>query len=106
MQYSILGQAERQAVNTVIQGSAADIAKVAMINSERELQEVFFKTKHKPKLVLHLHDELIYEVPKKYTRKVAKIIKKNMENSVQLSVPFPVKVKTGISWGEMKEYNL
>lgn len=77
-----------------------------MYNIELELEEIFHKTKNKPKLVLHLHDELMYEVPVKYTRKVAKVIKKNMENSVQLSVPFPVKVKTGISWGEMKEYSL
>lgn len=75
-----------------------------MIAIERELQEIFRKTKNQPKLVLHLHDELVYEVPTKYTRKVAKIIKKNMENSVQLSVPLPVKLKIGNSWGDMEEY--
>lgn len=100
------GQAERQAVNTIIQGSAADIAKAAMVNVERELQGIFSKTKFKPKLVLHLHDELIYEVPLKYLRKVSQVVKKNMENSVKLSVPFPVKLKSGNSWGDMKEYFL
>ncbi|XP_018568952.2 DNA polymerase theta [Anoplophora glabripennis] len=99
-------QAERQAVNTTVQGSAADIAKKAMVKIEQELQEVFSKTKNKPKLVLHLHDELMYEVPTKYVKKVGKIIKKNMENCVQLSVPFPVKLKSGVSWGEMTEYIL
>ncbi|KAJ8948378.1 hypothetical protein NQ314_008417 [Rhamnusium bicolor] len=100
------GQAERQAVNTTVQGSAADIAKKAMVKIEQELQDVFGKTKNKPKLVLHLHDELMYEVPSKYLRKVARIVKRNMENSVQLSIPFPVKLKTGKSWGQMTEYIL
>lgn len=93
-------------MNTVIQGSAADIAKSAMLNTEKELQEIFSKTKNKPKLVLHLHDELMYEVPSKYTKKVAKILKKNMENCFHLSVPLPVKLKTGTSWGDMKEFLL
>lgn len=106
MKYHVSDQAERQAVNTVIQGSAADVVKVAMVNIEHELQEIFCKTKNKPMLVLHLHDELIYEVPSKYLNKVGKVIKKNMENSLQLSVPLPVKLKIGSSWGDMREYNL
>lgn len=93
-------------MNTVVQGSAADIAKKAMNQVEYELQEIFYKTKNKPKLVLHLHDELIYEVPTKYLRKVAKIIQKNMEGAVQLTIPFPVKLKSGPSWGELTEYRL
>lgn len=101
-----LGQAERQAVNTIIQGSAADLVKVAMIKVENELEQIFHKTKSKPKMVLYLHDELMYEVPNKYLRKVAKIIKKNMEDSIKLSVPFPVKLKVGKSWGAMTEFSL
>uniref|UniRef100_A0A6P7GLT1 DNA polymerase theta n=1 Tax=Diabrotica virgifera virgifera TaxID=50390 RepID=A0A6P7GLT1_DIAVI len=97
------GHAERQAVNTTIQGSAADIVKKAMIKIEHDLQQMFHKAKNKPKMVLHLHDELIYEVPTKYLRKVAKVVKKNMENSVELSVPFPVKLKSGLCWGDMSE---
>lgn len=88
----------------MVQGSAADMTKKAMIDVESELHEVFCKTKSKPKLVLHLHDELIYEVREKYVKKVAKIIKKNMEGSIKLSVPFPVKLKTGKSWGELNDY--
>ncbi|KAG5899170.1 hypothetical protein JTB14_029004 [Gonioctena quinquepunctata] len=98
------GQAERQAVNTIVQGSAADIAKKAMVEVEKEIQNIFCKTKNRPRLVLHLHDEIIYEVPTKYIRKVAKIVKKNMEHSVVLSVPFPVKLKTGKSWGSLSEF--
>ncbi|XP_057670465.1 DNA polymerase theta isoform X1 [Diorhabda carinulata] len=97
------GQAERQAVNTIIQGSAADIVKKAMLKIDLDLREVFHKAKSKPNLVLHLHDELIYEVPTKYLRKVAKIVKKNMETCVDLSVPFPVKLKSGFCWGNLTE---
>lgn len=59
-----------------------------------------------PTLVLHIHDELLYEVPNKHLIKTAKIIKKSMETSVKLSVPFPVKLKSGKSWGEMYEMDL
>lgn len=99
-------QAERQAVNTTVQGSAADIAKKAMVLIERNIEEKFRMSRKKPKLVLHLHDELLYEVPSKYLMVTAKILKKNMEQSVGLSVPFPVKLKTGPSWGEMKELSI
>lgn len=98
-----LDQAERQAVNTTIQGSAADIAKNAMILIDQSIQEKFLNSKHAPKLVLHLHDELIYEVTNKYAKSLAKILKNCMEGSVQLSVPFPVKLKSGYSWGRMEE---
>lgn len=60
----------------------------------------------KPKLVLHLHDELLYEVPVKHLTNVAKIVKKCMEESVNLSIPLPVKLKTGPSWGQLKEFIL
>lgn len=93
-------------MNTTIQGSAADIAKKAMVIIARRLQESFQASASQPKLVLHLHDELLYEVPSKYLVSVAKIVKKCMEESVELSVPFPVKLKAGPSWGEMEEYSL
>ncbi|KAL1509907.1 hypothetical protein ABEB36_004572 [Hypothenemus hampei] len=69
---SISGQAERQAVNTTVQGSAADIVKNAMLTIERKNDFVFKKSRFKPKLVLHLHDELIYEVSDKYLEKMLK----------------------------------
>lgn len=99
-----LGQAERQAVNTTIQGSAADIAKKAMVIIARRLNDVYQTAQLKPKLVLHLHDELLYEVPSKQLMNVARIVKKCMEESVNLSIPFPVKLKTGPSWGQLKEF--
>lgn len=96
-----LEQAERQAINTTIQGSAADIAKNAMvvINAKIKENNLFGKVK----LVLQLHDELIYEVSLRYKENFAKILKDSMENSVQLSIPFPVKLKSGDSWGTLKE---
>ncbi|XP_076250621.1 DNA polymerase theta isoform X2 [Rhynchophorus ferrugineus] len=97
-------QAERQAVNTSIQGSAADIVKHAMVVIEDKLNILFKKSRHKPILTLHLHDELIYEVPEKYVVKVISIVKEGMESSAQTFGHFPIKIKTGKSWGEMKEY--
>ncbi|KAH1021545.1 hypothetical protein HUJ04_011045 [Dendroctonus ponderosae] len=98
------GQAERQAVNTTVQGSAADIVKNAMITIDDKMEQVFKKSRFKPRLVLHLHDELIYEVPEKYIEKTVKVIKKGMENSVSAFGYFPVKVKAGKSWGQLYEY--
>lgn len=91
-------------MNTTIQGSAADIAKKAMVVISRRLNDAYQTTPLKPKLVLHLHDELLYEVPSKQLMNVAKIVKKCMEESVNLSIPFPVKLKTGPSWGQLKEF--
>lgn len=99
-----LGQAERQAINTTIQGSAADIAKKAMVLISRQFNSIYQTTQLKPKLVLHLHDELLYEVPIKLVTNVAKIVKKCMEESVNLSIPFPVKLKRGPSWGQLEEF--
>lgn len=101
-----LDQAERQAVNSTIQGSAADIAKKAMIIVERNIQEKFKASKKRPKLVLHLHDELIYEVPSKYLPTFVRILRRSMETCISLSVPFPVKMKSGPSWGDLKEIEL
>lgn len=95
------GKAERQAVNTTVQGSAADIAKQAMILVDRKVCEKFRNSRNAPKLILQLHDELLYEVPLKYEDVFARILKKCMQESVKLDVPLPVKVKSGKSWGTL-----
>ena len=92
-------QAERQAVNTTIQGTAADIAKKAIIQVEKCL------TDNDINLILHIHDELIYEVPINKLKQVIKIIKYNMENCIKLNIPLYVKLKTGNCWGTMTEIN-
>lgn len=75
-----------------------------MITIDEKMDQVFKKSRFKARLVLHLHDELIYEVPEKYIEKTVKVIKTGMENSVSAFGYFPVKVKTGKSWGQLYEY--
>lgn len=103
-------QAERQAINTSIQGSAADVAKYAMLRMERNLKKYEATlginmaddagSSH-VHLVLHLHDELMYEVPADKAMKVARILKSSMENCAKLKVPLQVKLKAGSSWGNL-----
>ena len=119
-------QAERQAVNSTIQGSAADLVKTAMINIDHVLAKEFKtsqpcltlsepsyagtdKTERPANirgayLVLQLHDELLYEVCERDLPRVAEIVQYQMENALQLSVKFPVKVQTGPSWGNLRPY--
>ena len=114
-------QAERQAVNTTIQGSAADLVKTAMVNIDRRLSERFpdsgigldsplddSGSPWRPTgayLVLQLHDELLYEVAETNIREVAEIVKHEMENALEMSVRFPVKIKVGPSWGKLESYS-
>lgn len=100
-------QAERQAVNTTIQGSAADIAKHALMRMEKNLAryetDLGISSKNSVDLVLHLHDELVYEVPADKVLKVAKVLKHSMENCIKLSIPLRVKMRMGRSWGELTD---
>ncbi|XP_017770850.1 PREDICTED: DNA polymerase theta [Nicrophorus vespilloides] len=100
---STKSQAERQAFNTTIQATAADIVKNAMVLVENQIHVKFKSSRNKPKLILQIHDEILYEVPKKYLICLGRIVQKCMEDSVKLSVPFPIKLKSGKSWGEMKD---
>ncbi|KAK3917923.1 DNA polymerase theta [Frankliniella fusca] len=107
--FHVRAHAERQAVNTTIQGSAADLTKSAMIAVEKEILKIYhsFHIKKKdncpsaPQLVLHLHDELMYEVPIENVNQFCKLLKTGMETAIHLSVELPVKVKVGKSWGEL-----
>lgn len=107
-------QAERQAINTTIQGSAADVAKYAILRMERNVRKYERSLKlnmagvpaSRVDLVMHLHDELIYEVPVDKERTVAKILRSSMENCAKMNVPLLVKVKAGSSWGEMHVLDL
>ncbi|XP_016961333.1 DNA polymerase theta [Drosophila biarmipes] len=99
-------QAERQAINSAIQGSAADIAKSAILKMEKNIARYRDKMgleENSVNLVMHLHDELIFEVPVEKARKIAKVLSLTMENCVKLNVPLKVKLKLGRSWGEMQE---
>lgn len=88
--------AERNAVNAPIQGSAADIIKVAMIRIHEKLKKLAFKTK----MLLQVHDELIFDVPKEELDDLQKLIKEEMENAYELSVPLKVDIGTGQNWLE------
>jgi DNA polymerase-1 len=87
--------AERIAVNTPIQGSAADIVKTAMLRLDKRLAE----EKSSARILLQVHDELILECPKDTAAKAAELVKTEMEQAVKLSVPLRVSVETGSRWG-------
>ncbi len=88
--------AERTAINTVIQGSAADIIKIAMINIDKKL-----KYKFKTKLLIQVHDDLLFEVPECEKNEIIPIIKYEMENAFSLIVPLVADIKTGKNWRDM-----
>lgn len=89
--------AERTAVNTVIQGTAAEIMKKAMLSVFDEMK----KRSLKSKLLLQVHDELIFEVPLEEADEMGKLIKEKMEGAASLPVPLKVSVERGHSWGDM-----
>ncbi|XP_007942078.1 DNA polymerase theta [Orycteropus afer afer] len=127
--------AERQAINTTVQGSAADIVKIATVNIQKKLEtfhSTFKSHGHRegmlqsdrrgllPKrrlqgmfcpirggfFILQLHDELLYEVAEEDVVQVAQIVKSEMESAIKLSVKLKVKVKIGASWGELKDFDV
>ncbi|XP_054985461.1 DNA polymerase theta [Sorex araneus] len=127
--------AERQAINTTVQGSAADIVKIATVNIQRQLEtlhstfkshghrEGVLQSDRKGKLpkrklqgmfcpirggffILQLHDELLYEVAQEDIVQVAQIVKKEMENAIKLSVSLKVKLRIGDSWGALEDFDV
>lgn len=89
---------ERAAMNMPLQGSSADIIKIAMVNVDKALKENNLKTK----LILQVHDELILDAPEEEAQKAAEILKFEMENAVKLKVPLTVEVRTGKNWYDAK----
>ena len=89
---------ERAAMNSPIQGSAADIIKIAMINVSHALKEA----KIDAKLILQVHDELIIEANKNCVDKAKEILKREMENAVQLIVPLSAQISVGDNWFDAK----
>lgn len=89
---------ERVAMNSPIQGSAADIIKIAMINTRRALKEAGIDAK----LILQVHDELVVEASRDCADTAAKILRREMENAVKLSVPLSVELTIGDTWYENK----
>lgn len=92
----VRGQAERNAVNAPIQGSAADIIKIAMINIHQKINEKYFKSK----MLLQVHDELVFDVLKNEEDEIKNIITFEMEKAYQLTVPLVVDIGKGENWLE------
>ena len=90
----VRGAAERNAVNAPIQGSAADIIKIAMINIHKKLEEGNYKTK----MLLQVHDELVFDVFKPELEEMKTLIKSEMENAYKLTVPLDVEIGIGENW--------
>ncbi len=96
--YNLRSFAERTAMNTPIQGSAADIIKVAMINMQQALKDAGLEAK----MLLQVHDELIFEAPKAEIAKLKELVPKIMDSAVELSVPLKVESASGKTWFETK----
>jgi len=96
--YGIKSFTERTAINTPVQGSAADMIKVAMVSIFRKCQIKNVKCQ----MILQVHDELVFECPKTEVEKVKKIIEEEMVNALKLSVPVKVDIGVGPNWAEAK----
>lgn len=90
---------ERAAINTPIQGSAADIIKLAMVRIWKELKKRQLKTL----MILQVHDELIFDVPAQEMEEVKELVQDCMENAIKLNVPLKVDLKTGLNWYDIEK---
>jgi DNA polymerase-1 len=93
---NIRQNAERQAINMPIQGTAADMLKLAMI----EIDHAFTKQDLQSQMLLQVHDELVFEVKKKEEKEVRTIVEKLMRNAMKLNVPIVVEIGVGKNWLE------
>jgi DNA polymerase-1 len=96
--FQMRAQAEREAVNMPIQGTAADILKQAMIDLHAELP----RRRLRAKMVLTVHDELLFECPREESDEVAAVVRERMEGAVALRVPLTVDVGVGENWRDAK----
>jgi len=96
--HPIRAGAERMAINHPIQGTAADLMKLAMIAVHQDLKKISPKTK----MIIQIHDELVFEVPEKEIEAVAEFVKKTMEKVSKLKVPIETHIEIGNNWGELK----
>jgi DNA polymerase-1 len=88
---------ERMAINTPLQGTAADIIKVAMIHIQNRIEELHLSTK----MVMQVHDELVFEVPEGEVERALPLIQSEMEAVMELSVPLKVSIHSGKNWAEV-----
>ena len=95
---NLRGFAERTAVNTPLQGTAADLIKIAMIKIDQRLREENFTTR----MTLQVHDELLFDVPEKEVEQVKQLVRHEMETVIQLKVPVVVDCGVGPNWRDLK----
>jgi DNA polymerase-1 len=88
--------AERTAINAPIQGTAADLIKIAMINIDKELEKKDLKSK----MIMQVHDELVFEVPNDELDTLSSLVKDEMESVITLKVPLKVEISWGKNWKE------
>jgi len=96
--FVVRSRAEREAINMPIQGTASDIVKIAMIRVAAALEKEGLKTK----MIMQVHDELLFEAPNDEVKRASEIIKREMENAAQLDVPLVVDVGAGDNWMDAK----
>ena len=99
--YMLRAAAEREATNAPLQGSAADLMKLAMVRIDAALSEANLDAQ----MLLQIHDELIFEVAAAQLPDVAKLVRKEMESALELSVPIEVTLKSGSNWYDVEMYD-
>jgi DNA polymerase I len=92
--FNVRSRAEREAINMPIQGSASDIVKIAMLKVDKAL----IKEGLEARMIMQIHDELLLEVPKNEIEEVSALVKREMENAVELDVPVIAEVGVGSNW--------
>ena len=90
--------AERMAINMPVQGTSADIIKVAMIELQREMDATGLQAK----MILQVHDELLFELPREEVDELTRLVQRIMPNALKITVPLKIDVKTGTNWDEME----
>lgn len=99
--FMLRSAAEREATNAPLQGSAADLMKLAMVKIDRRLRE---RADGAATMLLQIHDELIFDVRRDALPEIAKLVRTEMEGALALSVPLEVTVKTGANWYDVEAY--
>jgi DNA polymerase-1 len=99
--YMLRAAAEREATNAPLQGSAADLMKLAMVRLDRRLNAAGLDAV----MLLQIHDELIFEVGRRDLEEVGRVVKHEMEHALELSVPIEATLKTGKNWYDVESYD-
>ena len=96
--FQVRNSSERMAINMPIQGTAADVIKIAMININKEI----IQKKMLSKMIIQVHDELIFEVPKEEIFLMESMLRETMSNALKLKVPLIVDISYADNWGDLK----